>query len=260
EAEADAAGFRLDARGLMEMIGSSLGPRPEMARAIERIRANGLRTAALTNNWTDDDARSTPHPLHDMLAFDVIVESSREGLREPERVAPGTGEPANPGLTARGNEQAQRLARWLAHEDVDAVLSSPQRRAIETARPIADAHGLKIEVVEGLVEYDVQADHYIPMEELRATNDQRLHDMIEGRWETFGGESPESFRTRVEATLTALIAGHPGERVVAVCHGGVINVALAIVLGFDRLLWFDPHYTSLSRVVASRTGVRSLAS
>jgi broad specificity phosphatase PhoE len=179
---------------------------------------------------------------------------------EPERVAPGTGEPANPGLTARGNEQAQRLARWLAHEDVDAVLSSPQRRAIETARPIADAHGLKIEVVEGLVEYDVQADHYIPMEELRATNDQRLRDMIEGRWETFGGESPESFRARVEATLAALIAGHPGERVVAVCHGGVINVALAIVLGFDRLLWFDPHYTSLSRVVASRTGVRSLAS
>ncbi|HYL51322.1 MAG TPA: HAD-IA family hydrolase [Acidimicrobiia bacterium] len=84
EAEADAAGFRLDARGLMEMIGSSLGPRPEMARAIERIRANGLRTAALTNNWTDDDARSTPHPLHDMLAFDVIVESSREGLRKPD--------------------------------------------------------------------------------------------------------------------------------------------------------------------------------
>ena len=44
------------------------------------------------------------------------------------------------------------------------------------------------------------------------------------------------------------------------CHGGVINVALAIVLGLDQPLWFDPHYTSLSRMVASRTGVRSLAS
>src|ERR1700694_5495554 len=61
EAEADAAGFRLDARRLMALIGSSLGPRHEMAQAIERIRAHGLRTAALTNNWTDDDARSTPH-------------------------------------------------------------------------------------------------------------------------------------------------------------------------------------------------------
>jgi probable phosphoglycerate mutase len=179
---------------------------------------------------------------------------------EPERIAPGSGEPANPSLTERGRRQAQRLADWLAHEHVDRVLSSPQRRAIETAEPIADAHGLKIAVVEGLVEYDVQSDHYIPMEELRATNDPRLQDMMEGRWETFGGESPEVFRNRVSATVDQLIADHPGERVVAVCHGGVINVALALVLELDRLLWFDPHYTSLSRMVASRTGVRSLAS
>jgi 2,3-bisphosphoglycerate-dependent phosphoglycerate mutase len=179
---------------------------------------------------------------------------------EPERIAPGSGEPANPSLTERGRRQAQRLADWLALEHIDRILSSPQRRAIETAEPIADAHGLKIEVVEGLVEYDVQSDHYIPMEELRATNDPRLRDMMEGRWETFGGESPEVFRNRVSATVDQLIADHPGERVVAVCHGGVINVALALVLELDRLLWFDPHYTSLSRMVASRTGVRSLAS
>lgn len=84
EAEADSAGFALDARKLMGMIGSSLGPRPQMVRAIERIREEGLRTAALTNNWTDDDERSTPHALHDMMAFDAIVESAREGLRKPD--------------------------------------------------------------------------------------------------------------------------------------------------------------------------------
>ena len=84
EAEADSAGFTLDARKLMGLIGSSLGPRPQMIRAIERIREHGLRTAALTNNWTDDDERSTPHALHEMMAFDVIVESAREGLRKPD--------------------------------------------------------------------------------------------------------------------------------------------------------------------------------
>ena len=84
EAEADSAGFTLDARNLMGLIGSSLGPRPQMIRAIERIREHGLRTAALTNNWTDDDERSTPHALHEMMAFDVIVESAREGLRKPD--------------------------------------------------------------------------------------------------------------------------------------------------------------------------------
>ncbi len=179
---------------------------------------------------------------------------------EPERVAPGTGVPANPSLTPRGREQAARLAAWLAHERVDRVLSSPQRRAIETAIPIAAAHQLDFEIVEGLVEYDVQADHYIPMEELRATNDPRLLDMAEGRWESFGGESTSVFRTRIAKTMDEIIGAHPGERVVAVCHGGVINVALAIVLDLDQMLWFDPHYTSLSRMIASRNGVRSLSS
>jgi broad specificity phosphatase PhoE len=179
---------------------------------------------------------------------------------EPERIAPGTGVPADPRLTPRGREQAERLAAWLALEPIDVVLSSPQQRAIETAEPVARAHGLGVRIVEGLVEYDVQSDSYIPMEELRATGDPQLAAMYEGRWEDFGAESTETFRSRVAATLDEVVAAHPGRRVVAVCHGGVINVALAVVLGLDRHLWFDPHYTSLSRMVASRTGVRSLAS
>jgi probable phosphoglycerate mutase len=179
---------------------------------------------------------------------------------EPERIAAGTGVPADPALTERGREQAERLAAWLAHESVDVVLTSPQRRAIETAAPIARAHGLEPVVMPGLVEYDAQSDSYIPMEELRASNDPHLTAMYEGRWEEFGAESTTIFRARVEATLEEIISAYPGRRVVAVCHGGVINVACAIALGLDRHLWFEPHYTSLSRMVASRSGVRSLAS
>jgi putative hydrolase of the HAD superfamily len=84
EAEALEAGFRLDARRLMGLIGSSLGPRPEMSRAIEHIRASGMRTAALTNNWADETRRSTATGLHETGLFDVIVESTVEGLRKPD--------------------------------------------------------------------------------------------------------------------------------------------------------------------------------
>ena len=84
EAEALAAGFQLDARRLMGLIGASLGPRPEMTRAIERIRAHGLRTGALTNNWADERQRSSPSGLHETGLFDVIVESAVEGLRKPD--------------------------------------------------------------------------------------------------------------------------------------------------------------------------------
>jgi len=179
---------------------------------------------------------------------------------EPERIATGTGVPANPPLTAAGREQAQRLADWLAHEHIDRIVSSPQRRAVETAEPLAKALGLTVEVLDGLVEYDVQADHYIPVEELRATKDERWLAMVEGRWGEFGGEDPTAFTARVARTVDEIVTGHPGETVVAVCHGGVINVALAGVLGLTRPLWFDPVYTSISRMVASRTGVRSIVS
>jgi probable phosphoglycerate mutase len=181
----------------------------------------------------------------------------RHGL--PERIAPGRGVPADPGLTAEGHEQARRLADWLAHESINAVLSSPLRRARETAEPVARAHGLPVEIVEGLAEYDRLSDNYIPMEELRATDDPRLQAMIEGNWDEFG-EPADAFRTRIATVVDEIVAAHPGERVVAVCHGGVVNVACALVLDIGRHLWFEPHYTSVTRMVASRTGVRSIAS
>ncbi|MGQ0826607.1 MAG: histidine phosphatase family protein [Actinomycetota bacterium] len=137
--------------------------------------------------------------------------------RGTERVAPGTGVPANPPLTAHGRDQAERVAAWLATEPIDTVLSSPQRRAIETAAPIARAHGLPIEVVDGLVEYDVQADHYIPMEELRVTKDERWDAMVEGRWGEFGGEDPKALRARVATTVDEIVDAHPGRTVVARC-------------------------------------------
>src|SRR5882757_3686988 len=82
--EAAAAGFALDGAKLMGMIGSGLGPRPAMARAITRIKESGLRTAALTNNWPRSDDGVTA-PNGNMLGFDVVIESAVVGLRKPDR-------------------------------------------------------------------------------------------------------------------------------------------------------------------------------
>ncbi len=179
---------------------------------------------------------------------------------EPERIETGTGVPADPALTDHGHGQAERLASWLAHEPIDAVLSSPQRRARETAAPIARVHGLSVQITPGLVEYDSRSDSYIPMEELKERNDPHLMAMYEGRWEEFGAESADVFRARVGTAVDEIVSAYAGKRVVAVCHGGVINVAFAIALGLDRHLWFEPHYSSLSRMIASRTGARTVAS
>ena len=81
--EAAAAGFALDGARLMGMIGRGLGARPEMARAIGRIRERGLRTAALTNNWPNADPKA-PSANGNTLGFDVIIESAVVGLRKPD--------------------------------------------------------------------------------------------------------------------------------------------------------------------------------
>ena len=181
---------------------------------------------------------------------------------EPVRIAPGEGGPGpvDPELTERGRGQADRLAAWFGHDDIDAVISSPLRRAIDTAAPLAAALHVTPTIVAGLVEYDAAADHYIPAEELKANKDTRWDAMIAGRWEEFGGENPAAFRARLVPEFDAIVAAHAGRRVAVVCHGGVINVYLATVLGLDAHLWFEPAYTSVSRVLASAAGHRSLQS
>jgi 2,3-bisphosphoglycerate-dependent phosphoglycerate mutase len=178
---------------------------------------------------------------------------------EPERVAPGSAsKPADPVLTERGREQARRLARWLGREPLDAVLTSPLRRSHETAAVVGDALGIDVEVVDGLKEYDAQSDYYIPVEELRETRDHHWRAMVEGRWKELGGEDPDVFQGRVVPSVDDIIRRFPGARVAAVCHGGVINVYLAALLRLERHLWFEPGYTSISRVAAARTGERSV--
>jgi putative hydrolase of the HAD superfamily len=80
--ECAAHGGEVDSRDLMQAVGAGLEPRPAMVAAIGAIRDRGLKTAALTNNWTDEAGRREASPTQDW--FDVVVESAVEGLRKPD--------------------------------------------------------------------------------------------------------------------------------------------------------------------------------
>jgi putative hydrolase of the HAD superfamily len=80
DAECVARGHLLPAADMMEAIHTSSGPRPEMLKALERLREYGLTTAALTNNWKSDG--QDRHGLRPY--FDVFIESSVVGLRKPD--------------------------------------------------------------------------------------------------------------------------------------------------------------------------------
>lgn len=182
----------------------------------------------------------------------------RHGL--PERVEGAEG-PADPVLTEEGRRQADLLAGWLAHEKIDHLLSSTLRRAMQTAEPVGERMGLAVELVQGLSEFDADADSYIPIEELREARDPRFFALVEGRWDELGSSvDPSSFGDLVHTTIEGVIERFPGQRVAIVCHGGVINLYLGRILGVERHLWFEPGYTSISRVAASRDGHRTIVS
>ncbi len=84
EAEAQLAGFALEAEQLMQRVAAGFGPRPAMLSAIRRIHDAGIATAALTNNWVAPDGNRVGANGHGELAFDVVVESAVEGLRKPD--------------------------------------------------------------------------------------------------------------------------------------------------------------------------------
>jgi len=181
----------------------------------------------------------------------------RHGL--PLRVELETGI-ADPELAAEGHEQAEKMAAYLGVEDVEAVYVSPLRRALETARPLCKVLGLEAVVSEGVAEFDRNSREYVPVEELRATNDPRWEKLLRGEWDGVD-EDPSVFKARVVATVEDMIARHPGGRVVVVCHGGVINQYLAHVLGIETHVgFFYPKYTSIHRVMAARSGQRSIVS
>ena len=179
----------------------------------------------------------------------------RHGLPVRRELVDG---PADPELSESGLAQAERLADYLAAESLDAVYASPLRRAHQTAMPVAGRRGLSITLVDGVAEWDRNSNEYVPVEELKATNDPRYAAMMSGEW-TAAEETREEFHHRVVTALEALIDAHPGQRIAVSCHGGVINSYVGHVLGLPvGQHFFYPNYTSIHRIVASRRGHREV--
>jgi probable phosphoglycerate mutase len=176
----------------------------------------------------------------------------------PLRVEKQDGSPADPGLSETGIEQARRLARWMESERLEAIYSSPMNRAHMTAQFLAEVKGIEIHLEPGVAEFDRQSSVYVPMEELRAKDyDQWLNLVSGGFAERY---NLVDFRKVAVSSIENIIAQNSGRRVAVVCHGGIINIWAAHVLGIDKFLFFAPEYTSINRFLASGKGQRSLAS
>jgi 2,3-bisphosphoglycerate-dependent phosphoglycerate mutase len=160
----------------------------------------------------------------------------------------------DPALTERGRRQAARLARRLREQDVDAIYTSPMRRAIETAAIIAAEKGLPIISTQNLREIEVspRVVSNVPADEHQDPASQVLARFLENpRWDSIEGMEPSrAFRRRVTETVDAIVSRRAGQRVVLVTHAGVINAYVSTALDIERDMFFLPEHASVTVVRA----------
>lgn len=172
----------------------------------------------------------------------------------PERIEGADG-PADPDLTEFGVRQAEAMAKWVADEHFDALYVSPMARARQTSAPLEQALSIEAAVVAGVKEFDAEENHYIPIEDVKADKEV---------WKKYLANELQrdmsAFSNVVVDSIEDVIKNHRGHRVGVVCHGGVINVWAAAVLGLKPTMFFNPDYTSVNRFAAASSGERSIIS
>ncbi|MBV1878360.1 MAG: histidine phosphatase family protein [Pseudomonadales bacterium] len=176
----------------------------------------------------------------------------RHGL--PEERYSEDGSPADPPLSTTGFEQAQKLADWMQATQIDRLYSSPMQRALQTAQPLAESKAIEIEVCEGVAEFDKKSRGYIPVEQLKERDYEAWVRLMNGQ---VGSHFPVFAKTVCDS-LDEIVAENRGRRVAVTCHGGVINVWAAHVIGFEPKMFFGPNYTSINVFRASSAGKKSI--
>jgi probable phosphoglycerate mutase len=148
-------------------------------------------------------------------------------------------------LTERGRMQANRLAARITARKPTAIYSSPLKRTIQTAEPIAHAVGVEIHSDDRLREVEIADVGPVSLQDLAEIA------IAHGGWSHIPGtESSESIRSRMHDAIHDIVTAHPGERVVVVSHAGAINAYLASLLELNKDFFFPAGNTSITVVRA----------
>lgn len=144
-------------------------------------------------------------------------------------------------LNAEGQAQAEALAQRLREVPLAAIYSSPLERAVETASPLAQVHGLALQIRDRLAEVDVGHWTGQVLKELTQTEEWKKLMVWPGGFRFPEGESMAHMQARMAAELDAIRADHPGQSIAIVSHADPLKAAVAHYLGlpmdlFQRLV------------------------
>ncbi|MDO8490603.1 MAG: histidine phosphatase family protein [Dehalococcoidia bacterium] len=158
----------------------------------------------------------------------------RHGQTEWNRVERFRGR-ADIELNQTGLEQARAAAERLARSGASAVYSSPLKRALVTARTIAEPLGLSARSEPALLDMDYGEWQGLTIEDVAR------QDALYATWITSphlvkfpGGEGLEELRSRVMRCLDSLVQTHRDQTVILVSHQVVCKTVVCALLGLDN--------------------------
>jgi broad specificity phosphatase PhoE/ribonuclease HI len=158
----------------------------------------------------------------------------------------------NPELTDTGRQQADDAARHLgAKGGIAAVVSSPLKRAHDTAKAAADELGLTVQIDDDLIETD-----FGEWEGLTFPEAAKRHPEVHGRWlrdtslQPPGGESFDEVQHRVQRARDRIIADHGPGTVLVVSHVTPIKTLLRLALGAGPSILHRLHLDLASLSIA----------
>ncbi len=154
-------------------------------------------------------------------------------------------------LNDEGRAQAAALARRLAGVELAAVYSSPLDRALETAKPLAEARGLAIQIRPDLGELHPGDWTGLTVHEMEKEDLWPVIQAYPSGARLPGGETFLGCQARMVAALDAIRVAHPGQTVAVVSHADPIKMAVAHYLGspldlFRRLSISPASVTALA--------------
>jgi probable phosphoglycerate mutase len=152
-------------------------------------------------------------------------------------------------LNDEGRRQAEELAHRLDGFQLDAIYSSPLERAVETAEPIAQQHGLGITSLDSLNEIDFGDWTWKGLDELNAYELWHQFNTFRSGMRIPGGETIVEVQARMVVELLNLCEKHPEQTLAIVGHGDPIKAVISFYLGnpLDFMLRFviDPVSVSI---------------
>lgn len=139
-------------------------------------------------------------------------------------------------LTQEGQEQAKKMAALARKHQPDLIISSPMKRALETAKAAAESCGVEITVDERLIEQDFGCFEGVDRKDPGFLENKRHF-----AYRYPGGESMLQLAHRVYSLLDEIKERYSDKTVLLVCHGAVCRVLHSYFADMTNDEFF--HYT-----------------